>query len=59
MTDPILSPLLDSYTMKRLNSNKDDNVPIYIYILLVVILTLSFLGTYLDSSKRVKSAARS
>ncbi|RAH62676.1 hypothetical protein BO85DRAFT_482566 [Aspergillus piperis CBS 112811] len=39
--------------MKRLNSNKDDNVPIYIYILLVVILSLSFLGTYLDSTKRV------
>lgn len=45
--------------MKRLNSNKDDNVPIYIYFLLVVILSLSFLGTYLDSTKRVKSATRS
>ncbi|GKZ80622.1 hypothetical protein AnigIFM56816_004848 [Aspergillus niger] len=44
--------------MKRLNSNKDDNVPIYIYFLLVVILSLSFLGTYLDSTKRVKSATR-
>ena len=44
--------------MKRLNSAKDDNVPIYIFVLLFVILCLSFLGTYLDTSKRVKSASR-
>lgn len=37
--------------MKRLNSPKDDNVPVYIFGLLFTILILSFLGTYLDTSK--------
>ncbi|KAF5867118.1 hypothetical protein ETB97_004038 [Aspergillus alliaceus] len=37
--------------MKRLNSPKDDNVPIYIFALLFMILFLSFLGTYFDTSK--------
>lgn len=37
--------------MKRLNSPKDDNVPVYIFGLLFTILILSFLGAYLDTSK--------
>lgn len=37
--------------MKRLNSPEDDNVPIFIFVLLFVILVVSFLGT-LDPSKR-------
>jgi hypothetical protein len=31
--------------MKRLNSPADDNIPIYIFILLFTILLLSFLAT--------------
>ena len=37
--------------MKHLNSPRDDNIPIYIFGLLFTILFLSFLGTYLDTSK--------
>jgi hypothetical protein len=45
--------------MKRLNSPKDDSVPIYILLLLVAILILSFAGTSWSSpssGKRVKFA---
>lgn len=43
--------------MKRLNSPEDDNVPIYILVLLFVILVVSFLGT-LDPSKRSLKPSR-
>jgi hypothetical protein len=48
--------------MKRLNSYKDNNVPIYILLLLVAILILSLAGTSWSSSssgKRVKFATDS
>lgn len=42
--------------MKRLSSGKDDNVPIYIFALLFVILFLSFVGSSWDSGKRVSKS---
>lgn len=44
--------------MKRLNSPREDNVPVYIFILLVVIFILSFLGTLFDPNKRTLKLAR-
>lgn len=40
--------------MKRLNSYNDDNVPIYIFLLLVAILILSLAGTSWSSSSSGK-----
>lgn len=48
--------------MKRLNSSKDDNIPIYIFILLFTIFFLSFAGSSWPLSsgwKRVKLADNS
>lgn len=45
--------------MKRMNSEHDDYIPIYIFILLFTIFFLSFVGTYSDTNERAEQAAHS